>query len=674
MRNVLIFVLMCLPYSLARAEEVSVEGVPFITQSPPGDWQDNKNCGPTSALMLSDYYHEKTPSEEKLKALIDWLYAKQYIVPQAEAEYYDGNATTATQVAGVLNSYFSLGSVVKKNDKDMKFVKDKLSKGNPLIVGVNIDMDPNKSGHFMVLIGVKDDKVVVHDPGKSGGAKNEYAQSQFMKSWKTSNYASVFVDTSDVSWHPDGSLVQVSGSPEIHLIAEGQTHWIVNESVFKAHGFDWQKVIFISLNEFVCLSAGNPVDWEPYRELFRVGETYYLMEQGAFGEPNCSVYKFSSAFAFNSWNIAGEVAALDEAAAQAKYFAPCTNGEILFVRAGTLLKPTFAVPEYGAGVIFVASGNGVLLPFTDWSTFAVMGYDKLPLTLVSENDFVSSFLSFGSLIDKAQSEVCVTGEGFVIAAEDPVGAEDDNPDAEAEEGDNDNPAVCLAETELCDGVDNDCDGAIDEGVLNACGVCGELLPEVCDGIDNDCDGTIDEGADCEDGFVCEEGECLEVVEVILPEEESMPPEETSIEEVTEEESKPPEETTEEQEEEDVVSLPDPDDEDPVDEPKYLVNAAEQIICSVECPAGMKAYIWYADVGQVSGQPAIMESSKSEVCLRGQPWIDFNCACVTPQEWSCFDPGVAKVECNHAFALQIPGVIDAKGEGEVWFTDFQCFPD
>jgi len=70
----------------------------------------------------------------------------------------------------------------------------------------------------------------------------------------------------------------------------------------------------------------------------------------------------------------------------------------------------------------------------------------------------------------------------------------------------------------------------------------------------------------------------------------------------------------------------------------------------------------------------MESSKSEVCLRGQPWIDFNCACTVPMEWSCFDPGVAKVECNHAFALQIPGVIDAKGEGEVWFTDFQCFPD
>ena len=49
------------------------------------------------------------------------------------------------------------------------------------------------------------------------------------------------------------------------------------------------------------------------------------------------------------------------------------------------------------------------------------------------------------------------------------------------------------EEEVCDGEDNDCDGEIDEGVLNPCGACGNLPLEVCDGEDNDCDGDIDEG-------------------------------------------------------------------------------------------------------------------------------------------------------------------------------------
>jgi MYXO-CTERM domain-containing protein len=73
------------------------------------------------------------------------------------------------------------------------------------------------------------------------------------------------------------------------------------------------------------------------------------------------------------------------------------------------------------------------------------------------------------------------------------------------------------ETEVCDGVDNDCNGTVDDGVMNVGTVCGTNIgeckqgvlqcsggvlscvggvfptQEVCDGKDNDCDGVIDNG-------------------------------------------------------------------------------------------------------------------------------------------------------------------------------------
>ena len=93
---------------------------------------------------------------------------------------------------------------------------------------------------------------------------------------------------------------------------------------------------------------------------------------------------------------------------------------------------------------------------------------------------------------------CDPGSGLCVDAEmcgeEVCNEKDDDCDGEVDEGTLNACGQCGAvPPEICNGTDDDCDGGTDEEVLNACGACGPTPQEVCDGADQDCDGAVDEG-------------------------------------------------------------------------------------------------------------------------------------------------------------------------------------
>jgi Putative metal-binding motif len=85
--------------------------------------------------------------------------------------------------------------------------------------------------------------------------------------------------------------------------------------------------------------------------------------------------------------------------------------------------------------------------------------------------------------------------------------------------------------EVCDFIDNDCNGKVDDGARETCGVglcrresascfaaCvpGTPLREVCDGFDDDCDGQTDEADACPEGQACRGFECVDATLAAAP--------------------------------------------------------------------------------------------------------------------------------------------------------------
>lgn len=621
-----------------QKEKIEIKNIKFKSQSPPGDWAHNMNCGPTTALMLAGYYHNFTPETDGLEDLLDWLYDQNLISAQsmAGAEYYDGNSTNTYDLIQVLENYYQIGKINKKNSNDLNLLKKELRKGNPVIVAVNIRMDTGLGGHFMLIVGLDEinEQIIVHDPGRTEGAYNKYDLDKFQSSWATSSYASLFLITPDVTWHPNGTLVKKRGANQVYQLINGQKSWILDEQVFHAHNFNWEKVIEVSDLEMNCFDEGFVIDWQPYREVLQVGEVVYLIEKQSSVSTSCAWYEFASYFAYETWQLPQQIQYLSFADADQYYFQSCNYSGQLFVREGTVIKPTFTMVDYGQGVVFVAEPGGQLKYIESEPIYQQLGYDKLQRFDANQEQFYSSHQQIIGAITIEDLQRCQNGSNVLAG------------DGE-EPSDLDNDGFSVAQGDC-----NDTDEEINP-----------LAVEYCDGFDNNCNHLIDDQAECPLDYECINGECQLVQEF---------PDGDELTEIDGDEDLPLDGDLAEDGDDDwsVDGDSSSDDFPEEDGDEIETPSAEDITCTISCPNQMKAHVWYGESGYTAGQSVELAITAEELCLRGQAWLDFNCACQFPYEWACHYWPAAQIECNQIIQI-MHGVVDYNGEGEIWFTDIDC---
>ncbi len=186
MKKFLYFIFL-LFFIIVKQVDAKILQVPFISQVPPGDWNNSLNCGQTSYYMADNYLSSENTklSYDKIMEIDDFLY-KTYGDPVRKYNGSRTNVAKLKRVAEEMDGYTEVHARFGNDDFDI--IKKEFDEGSMIIPLVRIAMKMGLDGHFMLLTGYDDENVYFNDPGMVFGKNNSYSIEDFKKVWKSKNY------------------------------------------------------------------------------------------------------------------------------------------------------------------------------------------------------------------------------------------------------------------------------------------------------------------------------------------------------------------------------------------------------------------------------------------------------------------------------------------------------
>jgi hypothetical protein len=162
--------------------------VPYMSQVPPGDWRNTKNCVPASFVMCYAYQKHLKPIPQMIKDFDDWALKVKGI----RHNNYNG-FNTGYSLLRIEEYTQHLGLKSRSVCGNLPQIIELLKAGKPVLVSVKDKLKVHYKDHAMLVVGITPKNIILHDPYSLKGAYNQYPIKQFLAAWKTKTNSMLYI-------------------------------------------------------------------------------------------------------------------------------------------------------------------------------------------------------------------------------------------------------------------------------------------------------------------------------------------------------------------------------------------------------------------------------------------------------------------------------------------------